>query len=109
MKEIRAYINNFVLSRVIIALGEIPGFPGVSVSDCLGFGHDEKIGYGHDFDPLFIKKRLEIFAPDAMVEIIVSVLSKYAHTGNPGDGKLFILNVQEGLCIRTGNRGTEVV
>lgn len=107
MKEIRAYIENHRLDDVIIALLAIPDFPGMSVSDCRGFGR-EKIGFGQNFDPLFEKTRVEIFAPDAMVDTIVSVLVKHAHTGNPGDGKLFILEVLEGLRISSGERGSEL-
>ena len=107
MKEIRAYIENNRLNNVIIALIDMPEFPGVSVSDCLGFGR-EIINNVDDFGPRFARKRLEIFAPDAMVEAIVSVLSKQAHIGSSGNGRLFILPVEEGLRFSTGERGSEV-
>ena len=50
MKEIRAYIEPFMLAKLTQALMEIPGFPGMSVSDCEGFGQ-EKIAHIQDFIP----------------------------------------------------------
>ena len=107
MKEIRAYIEKNRLNNVIIALLDIPEFPGISVSDCVGFGR-ESVDNKHDFGPRFARKRLEIFAPDAMVEAIVSILSEQANIGSSGDGKLFILPVYEGLRFSTGERGSEL-
>jgi len=52
--------------------------------------------------------RLEIFAPDAMVATIVSVLMEHTHIGNTCNGKLFILPVEEGLRFDTGERGADV-
>ena len=101
MKEIRAYIQPFVLGRVVQTLLEIPNFPGMSVVDCEGFGQ-QIVDTGQSFNPFIQKKRLEIIAPDDRVEEIVAVIMKHAHTGRPGDGRLFILDVLESGKIRTG-------
>ncbi|CAL1238922.1 P-II family nitrogen regulator [Candidatus Methylocalor cossyra] len=108
MKEIRAYVQPFVLGRLVQVLTEIPGFPGLSVSDCEGFGRD-RIEAGHDFTPFAPKKRLEIFAPDPLVDTIVTAIMAHAHTGRAGDGKVFVFEVLEGGRIRTGQRGPEVL
>jgi nitrogen regulatory protein P-II 1 len=108
MKEIRAYIQPYVLSRLVQVLAEIPGFPGLSVSDCEGFGRD-RIEAGSGFTPFALKKRLEIFAPEELVEPIVAAIMVHAHTGRPGDGKVYVVDVLEGGRIRTGERGGEVV
>jgi nitrogen regulatory protein P-II 1 len=108
MKQIRAYIQPYMLARVYLALLEIPEFPGISVSDCVGFGR-EKVKSGQDYTPFLQKKRLEIFCVDEQVDIIVETIIKEAHTGNHGDGKVFVTEVVEGARISTGERGREVV
>ena len=107
MKEIRAYLQPFVLGRVVQALTEISGFPGVSVLDCDGFGH-RKITSGQEFNPFTPKKRLEIIADDSQVEAIVAAIMKYAHTGRPGDGKILLFDVLDVTSIRTGEKGIGV-
>ena len=104
MKEIRAYMQPFVLGRVVQALLEIPGFPGMSVMDCEGFGH-KQVEYGQTFNPFIANKRLEIIANDEQVDEIVAAIMKYAHTGRPGDGRVFVVEVLESGLIRTGERG----
>ncbi|GAB6047247.1 P-II family nitrogen regulator [Methyloparacoccus murrellii] len=103
MKEIRAYIQPFVLGRVVQALMEIPGFPGMSVWDCEGFGH-QRGDSGQDFNPFVAKKRLEILAEEELVDVIIATLMKYAHTGRPGDGRVYLFDVLEEGEIRTGQR-----
>lgn len=103
MKEIRAYIQPFALGRVVQSLMEIRGFPGMSVLDCDGFGRS-LVEEGQTFDPFVSKKRLEIIVDDDMVSEVVDVILKRAHTGRRGDGRIFIFDVRESLCIRTGER-----
>jgi nitrogen regulatory protein P-II 1 len=62
MKEIRAYIEPFMLSKVTQALLEIPDFPGMSVSDCEGFGQVKFI-IGRDFTQYLPKKVLKFLPP----------------------------------------------
>ncbi|MGX2040316.1 P-II family nitrogen regulator [Methylocaldum sp. MU1018] len=108
MKEIRAYVQPHTLPRLAQALSEIPGFPGMSVSDCEGFGRD-RIEAGRGFMPFARKKRLEIFAPDELTDAIVAAILHHAHTGLPGDGKVYVIDVQKGASIRTGAQGPFVV
>jgi len=51
------------------------------------------------------KIKLEIMVPDDIAETVVQVLLKAAHTGNPGDGRIFVLPIEETVKIRTGERG----
>lgn len=108
MKEIRAYVQPFMLHHITQELLELPHFPGMSMSDCLGFGK-EHTDEAQDYMPFLGKKRLEIFAPDDMVEQIFTIIMKYANTHQNGAGKVFILPVIEGGHIRTGERGADVV
>ena len=103
MKEIRAYIQPFALGRVVQSLMEISGFPGMSVMDCDGFGRS-LVEEGQTFDPFVGKKRLEIIVEDAMVSEVVEVILSRAHTGRRGDGRIFVFDVRESICIRTKER-----
>ncbi|BBL71716.1 P-II family nitrogen regulator [Methylogaea oryzae] len=107
MKEIRAYIQPFMLGRVAQALMEIEHFPGMSVSDCEGFGRETR-GAAQDFMPFIAKKRLEIFAADHQVEAIVATIMREAHSGRHGDGKVYVVEVKEGGRISSGERGAEL-
>jgi len=106
MKAIIAYIQPFKLGRVIQELIEIPNFPGVSVLNCRGFGRDVPLGLA--FEVLKERERIEIVVPDTMVESIIEVITREAHTGCPGDGAIFICEVNEAIRIRTGERRVEL-
>ena len=103
MKEIRAYIQPYVLHDLTTELLELPGFSGMTVSECNGIG-TERLVTSHQFEPFFLRKRIEIIASDELVESIVSIIIKHAHTGNPGDGRIFIMDVQESIRIGTKQR-----
>ncbi len=103
MKEIRAYIQPHKLSNVTMALMEIPGFPGMTIIDCEGFGR-ERTEHIQDYKPFLPKKRLEIFAPDNLVDIIFETIMLVAHSGHHGDGKVYIVDTLEGGRISTGER-----
>lgn len=107
MREIRAYIQPFILGRIVQSLLEIPHFPGMSVTDCEGFGH-QQVSDGQSFNPFIPKKRIEIIAPEEQVDEIVSTIMKYAHTGRPGDGRVYVLDVLEAGRIRTGERTSHI-
>jgi len=101
MKEIRTYIQPHKLSQLTMALIKIPGFPGMTVSDCEGFGR-ERTEHSQDYKPYITKKRIEIFAPDALVETIFATIMKVAHSGHHGDGKVYIIDTLKGGRISTG-------
>jgi len=111
VKIITAIVQPFMLSKVTGALETIDGFPGVTVTDVRGFGH-EKSARAHeepssvhsqeDFVEFVKKSRLEIVARDEMVNEIVETIRRTAHTGNRGDGKIFIWNVERAIRIQTG-------
>jgi nitrogen regulatory protein P-II 1 len=107
MKEIRAYIQPFVLGRVVQALLEIPGFPGMSVLDCEGFGRN-LVDADRSFSPFMASKRLEIIAADEQVDAIVRAIMTHARTGRAGDGRVFVVEVLESGKIRTGERGASL-
>ncbi len=98
MKEIKAIIQPFMLDKVLDALHEIDGLPGVTVSEAravsLERGHYEQI----------VKVKLEMMVPEHIVDQVVGTIQSVAHTGNPGDGGIFIIPVESAISIRTGER-----
>ena len=99
MKEIKAIIQPFMLERVINALHQIKGLPAVTISTAHGLSVERG---AHD---QVAKTKLEIMVPDEEVEQLVEIIQKAAHTGNPGDGRIFVLPVETTVKIRTGERG----
>lgn len=105
MKEVRAYIQPFRLSKVTHALQKIAGLPGLSVVEVQGFGRGKVLVPGDKVVREFVPKiRLEIVVKNELVEEVVRTIQKAAHTGNPGDGVIFVLPVEQGVRIRTGER-----
>ncbi|MBB6053920.1 P-II family nitrogen regulator [Armatimonas rosea] len=98
MKEIKAIIQPFRLEQVLAALHEIEGLPGVTISEARAAsvtrGHYEQV----------VKSKLEIIAPDELVETIVTAIQSSAHTGNPGDGGIFVIPIERAVRIRTGDQ-----
>jgi len=103
MKEIRAFIQPNKLNQVTMALMEIPGFPGMSVMDCDGFGR-ERTQHTQDYRPFMPKKRIEIFAPEHLVETVFETIMRVAYSGQHGDGKVYIVDALEGGRISSGQR-----
>ena len=113
MKEIKAIIRPFKLLEVIDELTKIEGLPGVTVSEIKGFGKSraknasDKIIY--DMIEFIPRIKLEVVVTDEMAVEVVNVIQKYSHTGNTGDGKIFVSNVEEVVKIRTNERGVEAI
>jgi nitrogen regulatory protein P-II 1 len=113
MKEIKAIIRPLKLLEVTEELHKIKGLPGVTVSEIKGFGKSragnakEKTVYEMvEFVP---RIQLEVVVHDEMAEEVVNVIQKVAHTGNTGDGKIFVMNVEETVKIRTNERGRNAI
>ncbi|MBK6912488.1 MAG: P-II family nitrogen regulator [Ignavibacteriales bacterium] len=109
MKEIKAIIREFKLDDVITELHKIEELPGITISEIKGFGKskgkikgetvDEKL---HHLNP---KVKIEIVVHNDLVDEIVNTIQKTAHTGNPGDGKIYVIEVSNIVKIRTNERG----
>ncbi len=104
-----AYIQPFQLDGVVDALRQVQGCPGMSVSEVQGVGcagaHPPRKGEKSEVHPLERKVRIETFCRPADVVGIVEAIRKAAHTGNPGDGKIFAGPVTLAMRIRTGEWG----
>lgn len=114
MKEIKAIIQPFMLSKVINALKELEGLPGVTVDTSVrGFGKSRGAEAAQrivdDLVDYVPKAKLEIIVPDRLADAVVSTIQKAAHTGNLGDGKIFVYDVEDVVKIRTGERGEKAI
>ncbi len=112
MKKVEAIIRPIKLDEVKIALGEI-GVQGISVSDVRGCGrfgsHRESVrGVSYTME-MPMKVKIDIVARDEDVDEIVDTIELHARTGEPGDGKIFVLPMRDAIRIRTEERGDEVL
>ena len=113
MKEIKAIIRPTKLREVTEELHRIAGLPGVTVSEIKGFGKsrakDAKDKLVHEMVEFVPRVQLEVVVNDEMVDDVVNVIQKFSHTGNTGDGKIFVVNVEETVKIRTNERGRDAI
>ena len=112
MKYIIAAIKPFKLDEVREALTDI-GVRGLMVTEIKGFGTQSghvEIYRGAEYAVNFVPKlKLEIAAPDALVDDIVETLAATARTGKIGDGKIFVLDLEKATRVRTGDVGDDAL
>jgi nitrogen regulatory protein PII len=112
MKKIEAIIKPFKLNEVKAALHEI-GIQGMTVIEVKGFGRQKghtEIYRGSEYTVDFLPKvKIETVLPDAQVAQAVELIIKAAKTGKIGDGKVFVLPVDDAFRIRTEESGDNAV
>lgn len=112
MKKIEAIIKPFKLDDVREALSEV-GVTGMTVTEVKGFGRQKghtELYRGAEYVVDFLPKvKLELVVSDALAARCIDAISQAARTGKIGDGKIFILNVEDVLRIRTGERGEDAI
>ncbi len=108
MKKIIAVIKPFKLEEIKDALNKI-NVNGMTVSEVKGFGRQKghkEIYRGAEYQTDFVPKvELKVVVDDSRVEDVTKVIIETANTGKIGDGKIFILPVEEVIRIRTGEEG----
>ena len=112
MKLIKAIIKPFKLDEVKDALTEI-GVEGMTVSEVKGFGRQKghtEIYRGSEYTVDFLPKvKLEVAVGDEVVDKVIDAIVTSAKTGKIGDGKVFVLPIEQAVRIRTGEKGDEAV
>ena len=112
MKRIEAVIKPFKLEDVKDALTEA-GITGMTVSDVKGYGRQQghsELYRGAEYIVDFLAKtKIELIVNDEEVDNVVKLISETAKTGKIGDGKIFVMQVDDVIRIRTGETGTEAV
>ena len=112
MKHVSAIIKPFKLDDVRDALAEV-GVKGMTVSEVKGYGRQKgqtEVYRGAEYAVSFVPKvRLEVAVDDALVDRVVETIRETANTGRIGDGKIFVLDVEHAVRIRTGETGSEAL
>ena len=112
MKLIKAIIKPFKLDDVREALSEV-GVQGITVSEVKGFGRQKghtELYRGAEYRVDFLPKvKLETVVSDDDVENVVNAIREAANTGKIGDGKIFVLPIEQAIRIRTGESGNEAL
>ena len=108
MKKIEAIIKPFKLDEVREALSEL-GIMGLTATEVKGFGRQKghtELYRGAEYVVDFLPKvKLDVVVTDDMVDKVIDSITKTAHTGKIGDGKIFVMNVDDAVRIRTGEKG----
>jgi nitrogen regulatory protein P-II 1 len=112
MKKIEAIIKPFKLDEVKDAILKL-GVSGITISEVKGFGRQKghkEIYRGAEYVVDFLPKiKIEVVVPVDMVPRVVETIKEQAHTGQIGDGKLFVLPVEKAVRIRTGEEDRDAI
>ena len=111
MKLITAIIKPFKLDEVRQAVADI-GIQGVTVTEVQGYGRQRQTElyrgaeYSADFLP---KAKIELAVDDSIAEQVLEAVCNVARTGNTGDGKVWVLELEQALRVRTGEPGPDAI
>jgi nitrogen regulatory protein PII len=112
MKRIDAYIRHEVFEPIRAELLE-KGFPSLSISEVKGSGRQKGVVEHYRGSTLTVnvrpKLQLMIVVDDVDKSVVIETILKHARTGNVGDGKIFVANIEEAIRIRTGEEGEKVL
>jgi nitrogen regulatory protein P-II 1 len=112
MKKIEAIIKPFKLDDVKEALSKL-GVKGLTVSEVKGFGRQrghKEVYRGAEYQVDFVSKiKIEVVMESALVPEALTIIQEKARTGQIGDGKIFVIPVEEVIRIRTGETGEEAI
>ena len=112
MKLITAVIKPFKLDEVRLAVADL-GVRGVTVTEVRGFGRQRghtELYRGTEYRVDFVPKtKIELAVDDAICEQVVEAITNIARTGKIGDGKIFVVDLEQALRIRTGETGLEAL
>ena len=112
MKKIEAIVKPFKLDAVRAAFTDL-GITGMTVTEVKGFGRQKghtEVYRGAEYAVDFLPKiKIELVLPDDQVERVIEVIVETARSGKVGDGKIFVLPVEDAIRIRTGERSDAAV
>ena len=112
MKLVTAVIKPFKLDDVREALSEI-GVQGITVTEVKGFGRQKghtELYRGAEYVVDFLPKvKIDVAIADDMLDRVIESITKEANTGKIGDGKIFVVSLEQAIRIRTGETGTDAI
>lgn len=109
MKEIKAIVQPFMADKVIDRLRSLPHLPGLTVSTVHVFCRCDCESAPCEHAEETKMTKIELVVHDEGLEEVLAVIARAAHTGNFGDGKIFVYEVKDVLKIRTGIRGDAAI
>ena len=112
VKKVEAIVRHFKLEDVKNALTD-QGIHGMTVSEVRGFGRQKghtEIYRGTEYAIDFVPKvKIEVICTDENLQLVIDTILQTAQTGQIGDGKIFVTNLEDSIRIRTGERGEEAL
>ncbi len=112
MKKIEVIIKPFKLNEVKDKLNEL-GLRGMTITEVKGFGRQKghkELYRGSEYQVDFLPKvKIELVVTDDIVQKVIDTISQTARTGEIGDGKIFVLPIDQAIRIRTGEKGEDAV
>ena len=112
MKKVEAIVKPFKLDEVKDALAEV-GVQGMTVTEVKGFGRTggkKEVYRGSAYVVDFVPKvKVEVVVADEQVTAVIDAIERSARTGRIGDGKIFVIPIEEVVRIRTGERGRDAI
>ena len=112
MKLVTAIIKPFKVEEVRAALDKI-GVSGMTMTEVKGFGRQKghtELYRGAEYQVNFLPKiKMEIIVSEEMAERVIETIAENASTGNIGDGKIFVTDLEEVIRIRTGETGNDAI
>ncbi|HLV19166.1 MAG TPA: P-II family nitrogen regulator [Pseudomonas sp.] len=112
MKLVTAIIKPFKLDDVRESLSEI-GVQGITVTEVKGFGRQKghtELYRGAEYVVDFLPKvKIDVAIDDDQLDRVIEAISKAANTGKIGDGKIFVVNLEQAIRIRTGETGSDAI
>ena len=112
MKLVTAVVKPFKLDDVREALSDI-GMQGIAVTEVKGFGRQKghtELYRGAEYVVDFLPKvKIEVATSDDQADQVIEAISKAANTGKIGDGKIFVVNLEQAVRIRTGESGNDAL
>lgn len=112
MKLVTAIIKPFKMDDVRESLSEI-GVQGITVTEVKGFGRQKghtELYRGAEYVVDFLPKvKIDVAIADDQLDRVIEAITKAANTGKIGDGKIFVVNLEQAIRIRTGETGTDAV
>jgi nitrogen regulatory protein P-II 2 len=112
MKLVTAIIKPFKLDDVRESLSEI-GVQGITVTEVKGFGRQNghtELYRGAEYVVDFLPKvKIDVAIEDSQLDHVIEAITKAANTGKIGDGKIFVVNLEQAIRIRTGETGTDAI
>ena len=112
MKLVTAIIKPFKLDDVRESLSEI-GVQGITVTEVKGFGRQKghtELYHGAEYVVDFLPKvKIDVAIADDQLDRVIEAITKAANTGKIGDGKIFVVNLEQAIRIRTGETDTDAI